>query len=191
VLGDIGELLERLGLGEHAAAFAQNKVDTAALALLSDTDLKELGVVALGDRRKLQAAISGLACSDDAARARESSAEQPAGTEAERRQLTVMFCDMVGSTALSTRLDPEDYREVVRAYQDACAGEISRCGGYVGKFLGDGVIAYFGWPQAHEDDARQAISGGLGTLSLPSPTLPRPMERSRWRCVSALPPARW
>jgi class 3 adenylate cyclase len=76
-----------------------------------------------------------------------------------------MFCDMAGSTALSTRLDPEDYREVVRSYQDACAGVISRCGGYVGKFLGDGVLAYFGYPQAHEDDARQAISAGLGIIA--------------------------
>jgi class 3 adenylate cyclase/tetratricopeptide (TPR) repeat protein len=165
VVGDIGKLLERLGLGEHVAVFAQNKIDAAALALLSDIDLKELGIVALGDRRKLQAAIAELASSDEPGKPTASSAERPASAQPERRQLTVMFCDMAGSTALSTQLDPEDYREIVRAYQDACAGVISRCGGYIGQFLGDGVLAYFGYPQAHEDDARQAIGAGLGIIA--------------------------
>jgi class 3 adenylate cyclase/tetratricopeptide (TPR) repeat protein len=96
--------------------------------------------------------------------------DQPAATpehvpsDAERRQLTVMFCDLVGSTALSTRLDPEDYREIIRAYQDACAGVITRYGGYVAKYMGDGVLAYFGWPRGHEDDAQRAISAGLGVV---------------------------
>jgi class 3 adenylate cyclase/tetratricopeptide (TPR) repeat protein len=96
--------------------------------------------------------------------------DQPAATpehvpsDAERRQLTVMFCDLVGSTALSTRLDPEDYREVIRAYQDTCTAVITRYDGYVAKFMGDGVLAYFGWPRGHEDDAGRAISSGLGII---------------------------
>jgi class 3 adenylate cyclase len=94
--------------------------------------------------------------------------------EAERRQLTVMFCDLVGSTALSATLDPEDTREVIRAYQDACAGAVTRFGGTVAKYMGDGVLAYFGWPRAHEDDAERAVRAGLeladGVAQLETPT---------------------
>ena len=84
-----------------------------------------------------------------------------APSQAERRQLTVMFVDLVGSTALSARLDPEDMREVIRAYQDAVAGEVARFEGHVAKFMGDGVLAYFGWPAAHEDEAERAVRAGL------------------------------
>jgi len=131
VPGDIGELLERLGLGEHAAAFAHNKIDIAALGLLSDADLKELGVLALGDRRKLQAAISGLAGSDDAAEAEESPADRSASADPQRRQLTVMFCDMVGSTALF----PATLQEALEARLDRSPQirEVAQVGAAIGR----------------------------------------------------------
>ena len=160
---DIGEWLDGLGLGRYAEAFIDNEIDVPALPHITEEDLAEIGV-ALGARRKLLVAIAELGDSNKPATAVERSDEPSASAEAERRQLTVMFCDMVGSTALSTRLDPEDYREVIRAYQDACAGVITRYDGYVAKYMGDGVLAYFGWPQAHEDDAGRALSAGLGIV---------------------------
>ncbi len=161
---DIGEWLETLGLGRYAEAFADNEIDLQALPHITEKDLKEIGV-ALGARRKLLAAVAELGDLERPVLAPDRSAERTAGAKAERRQLTVLFCDMVGSTAMSSRLDPEDYREIIRAYQDACAGVISRYDGYVAKFMGDGVLAYFGWPRAHEDDAERAISAGLGVVA--------------------------
>ncbi len=159
----IRDWLGSLGLSEYVAAFAENKIEFAHLSDLTEGDLRELGVAAMGHRKTLLRAIADLS---DAGPVSVESASQPEATiaEAERRQLTVMFCDLAGSTALSTRLDPEDYREIIRAYQDACASVIARYDGYVAKFMGDGVLAYFGWPRSHEDDAARAISAGLGII---------------------------
>ena len=160
--GDIGQWLEHLGLGEWIEEFLENRVDLDAARDLTEADLRELGIP-MGPRKKLLRAISALGVEQLAVRpieTRPSQAKQN-GT-AERRQLTVMFCDLVGSTELSRRLDPEDLREVMRRYQDAVAAAITRYEGYVAKFLGDGVLAYFGWPQAHEDQAERAVRAGAG-----------------------------
>ncbi|MCZ6522454.1 MAG: AAA family ATPase [Alphaproteobacteria bacterium] len=157
---DIGEWLEGLGLDRYAEAFADNEIDLRALPHITEEDLKEMGV-ALGARRKMLAAIAELGDWAEPATADEMSEDRSAGAEAERRQLTVMFCDLVGSTALSRQLDPEDLREVMRRYQDAVAGAVARYEGHVAKFLGDGVLAYFGWPRAFEDQAERAVRAGL------------------------------
>jgi class 3 adenylate cyclase len=124
---DVGDWRRSLGLGQHEAAFRDNEIDGEILRTLTAEDLKELGVAALGHRRKLLTAIAELQGSP-AARAdapSASTASPAASPAAERRQLTVMFCDLVGSTAMSARLDPEDMREVIRAYQDACSGAVA------------------------------------------------------------------
>ncbi len=163
--GDIREWLEALGLGKYAETFIENDVDIRALPHLNRDDLKELGV-SLGHRKVILAAISELNTGDEVER-RAEVATWPTlgGLEAEQRQLTLMFCDLVDSTALSLRIDPEDLREVMRRYQDAVAGAVVRYGGHVAKFLGDGVMAYFGWPQAYEDQADRAIRASLDALS--------------------------
>jgi class 3 adenylate cyclase len=162
-MNDLTQWLERLGLGQYAQVFAENDIDFEILSRLTEDNLKELGLT-LGHRVKLKAAIESLALQHERSTqpvsqvARKTEA-QPA--EAERRQVTVMFCDLVASTALSTRLDAEDYRDLIRSYQDACAGVIARFDGFIAKFMGDGVLVYFGWPRAHEDDAERAINAGL------------------------------
>ena len=165
---DVGGWLRGLGLGQYEASFRDNEIDGAVLPILTVDDLKDLGVAVVGHRRKIMSAIETL----NAAPAAEAAAPKtpqtrtpvPAGAPsdaAERRQLTVMFCDLVGSTALSSRLDPEDMRQVIRAYQDAVSGVVARYDGFVAKFMGDGVLAYFGFPRAHEDDAARAVHAGL------------------------------
>ena len=162
-MSDVAQWLEKLGLGQYTNLFAENDIDFEVLPHLTDDNLKELGLT-LGHRVKLKTAIEAFsleeASSQKAVPVASQSELQPA--EAERRQLTVMFCDLVGSTALSTQLDTEDYRDLIRAYQDACAGVVARFDGFIAKFMGDGVLIYFGWPQAHEDDAARAINTGLG-----------------------------
>jgi len=159
---DIRQWLENLGLGEYADAFGENRIDDDVLAKLTSSDLKDIGVVAVGDRRKLLDGIAALnkngTVPDDTEAARPPEQQSIA---VERRQLTIMFCDLVGSTSLSQQLDPEDLREVMRSYQDAVAGAIMRYGGHVAKYLGDGVLAYFGWPQAYEDQAERSVRAGL------------------------------
>ncbi len=157
---DIAQWLEGLGLGQYAEAFAENDIDFDILTRLSDEIIKELGV-SLGDRVRLQAAIEARSTDEPLTR---SIPPDTAPTEAERRQLTVMFCDLVGSTALSSQLDPEDMRDIIRSYQDACAGVVKRYEGFVAKYMGDGVLVYFGYPTAHEDDAERAINAGLGII---------------------------
>ncbi len=153
----IADWLEKLGMSEYAARFAENDIDTSVLRHLTDQVLKELGV-SLGHRRKMLAAIAVLGGAVPAS-------PQPASTEpkspdiAERRQVTVMFSDLVGSTALAARMDPEDLREVISAYQKSVAETVQRFGGFVAKYMGDGVLVYFGYPQAHEDDAERAAAG--------------------------------
>ena len=155
----IADWLAKLGMSEYAERFAENRIDFSVLRDLTDQDLKDLGVV-LGDRRKMLRAIAELT---DAI----SASPQPAQSEpkpqeaAERRQVTVMFSDLVGSTALSARMDPEDLREVISAYQKCVAETVGRFGGYVAKYMGDGVLIYFGYPQAHEDDAERAVRAAL------------------------------
>ncbi len=158
---DIREWLEGLELGEYAEAFVENGVDLRALPHLSEDDLKELGVL-LGHRRILLAAIQSL---QERARQGEEPASEPLSQgEVERRQLTVMFCDLVGSTELSGRLDPEDLRDVMRSYQDVVNDAVTRYGGHVAKYLGDGLLIYFGWPQAYEDQAERALRAGLDAV---------------------------
>ena len=163
---DITKWLESLGLGQYADAFDEGAIDWEVLPSLDRDILKELGVKAPGHRIKILNGIQALGSNATLA-ATLSATAQPVGSttaEAERRQLTVMFCDLVGSTELSQRLDPEDLREVNRTYQDACKGAIERYDGYVARYMGDGVLAYFGYPQAHEDDAERAILSGLGLI---------------------------
>jgi len=154
---DIAEWLRGLGLQEYEQAFRDNAIDVALLPDLTREDLKELGVRLVGHRRKMLAAIAVLRSEGDARR----SVADKALPAAERRQITVMFCDVVDSTALSTRLDPEDLHEVLGAYQNCVAETIRRYDGFVARYMGDGVLAYFGYPQAHEDDAEQAVRAGL------------------------------
>ena len=172
---DVGDWLRSLGLERYEQAFRDNEIDVDLLPNLTGDDLKDLGVALVGHRRRLLDAIAALrergrrrrtGCSALPRMQREPGLH-PARLrpEAERRQLTVMFVDLVGSTALSARLDPEEMREVLRAYQNAVAGEIARFEGHVAKFMGDGVLAYFGWPRAHEDEAERAVRAGLAIVA--------------------------
>ena len=167
---DVGVWLRGLGLGEYEAAFRENDIDGDVLPNLTADDLKELGVTVVGHRRKLLTAIANLGpslpASDMAATAPPPPPrDQHARDTAERRQITVMFSDLVGSTALSARMDPEDLREVISAYQKCVAETVRRCGGFVAKYMGDGVLIYFGYPQAHEDDAERAVRAGLQLIA--------------------------
>jgi class 3 adenylate cyclase len=179
----------RLPTGSKRSAYPSTRsalpraiLTSPSFATLTDQDLKELGV-SLGHRRKMLRAIAELAGIAP-------TSPQPALTEpkrqdtAERRQVTVMFSDLVGSTALSARIDPEDLREVISAYQKCVAETVNRVGGFVAKYMGDGVLVYFGYPQAHEDDAERAVRAGLALLeavaALQSPvSLQTPLTSSR------------
>ncbi len=164
----IGEWLASIGLSEYTQRFDENYIDPSVLPDLTDQDLKDLGVP-LGHRKKMLRAIAELRRAS--ARKLQTAAE-PAGREyAERRQLSVMFCDLVGSTALSARLDPEDMRQVLGLFHGRIAEVINGYQGTVARYMGDGVLAYFGYPQAHEDDAEQAVRAGL-TLVDAIPHLP-------------------
>jgi class 3 adenylate cyclase/predicted ATPase len=168
---DVVVWLRGLGLGKYEAAFRENEIDETVLPSLTNENLKELGVTALGHRLKLLDAIAALRTD---AGARPPSAEEattpaapsiPAEDRAERRQVTVMFSDLVGSTALSARMDPEDLREVISAYQKCVAATVQRFGGFVAKYMGDGVLIFFGFPHAHEDDAERAVRAGLELIA--------------------------
>jgi class 3 adenylate cyclase len=162
---EIADWLQKLGLGQYAKRFAENDVNFVILPDLTDQDLKELGVSSLGHRRLLLRAIAELKSVDKTSLAPDAAASAPPAAAkmdtAERRQVTVMFSDLVGSTALSARMDPEDLREVISAYQNCVAATVQRFGGFVAKYMGDGVLVYFGYPQAHEDDAERAVRAGL------------------------------
>ena len=170
---DVGVWLRGLELGEYEAAFQENKIDDGVLPNLTADDLKELGVTVVGHRRKLLTAIANLDRSLPASDIRAATSPAPSRVQhqdtAERRQLTIMFCDLVGSTALSARLDPEDMRDILGAYHRCCAEQITKAGGFVAKYMGDGVLAYFGYPQAHEYDAEHAVRAGLALVE----TVPR------------------
>ena len=160
----IADWLRQLGMFEYVERFAENGIDLSVLPDLTDQDLKDLGVL-LGHRRKLLRAIADLKDVEKSERGVAVAAAAPAEPRpqdsAERRQVTVMFSDLVGSTALSARMDPEDLREVISAYQKCVAETVRRFAGFVAKYMGDGVLVYFGYPQAHEDDAERAVRAGL------------------------------
>jgi len=156
----IADWLTQLGMSEYATRFAEHGIDVSVLHHLTDQDLKDIGVL-LGHRRKMLAAIGELTGASAPKLPPTVKAEPEAQDSAERRQITVMFSDLVGSTALSARLDPEDLREVISAYQKCVAEAVLRFGGFVAKYMGDGVLVYFGYPQAHEDDAERAVRAGL------------------------------
>jgi predicted ATPase/class 3 adenylate cyclase len=158
---DIAEWLASLDLGEYAGRFAENGVDLSVIRDLTENDLKELGVL-LGHRRKMLRAIAEL---QGVPASKPQTAVEPAAQDhAERRHITVMFCDLAGSTALSVRLDPEDMRQVMALYHRRIAEVIAGYQGIVARYMGDGVLAYFGYPQAHEDDAEQALRAGLALV---------------------------
>ena len=156
---DVSEWLVNLGLGQYASSFIDNDIDTRHLAELTNEDLRELGISSLGHRKTILGAIRALDEEDgipdrDNARV----------VEAERRQLTVMFCDLVGSTEMSRQLDPEELRHLVVSFQGVCNAAIKRFDGYVARYMGDGLLVYFGFPAAHEDDAERAVRSGLDVV---------------------------
>jgi class 3 adenylate cyclase/predicted ATPase len=165
---DVAAWLRELGLEQYAPAFHDNAIDGEVLHELTADDLRDLGVTLVGHRRKLLAAIAILGAVPPTGGSEASAPSAPAAARnvnAERRHLTVMFCDLVGSTALSSRLDPEDLREVIGAYQRAIAEIVAGFDGFVAKYLGDGVLVYFGYPGAHEDDAERSVRAALALLS--------------------------
>ena len=185
---DLADWLEELGMSEYAQRFAENGIDFSVLPDLTDQDLKDIGVAtrpspqnaARDSRAKGGRERSELKPAPPAA-----AAEAPQDT-AERRQVTVMFSDLVGSTALSARMDPEDLREVISAYQKCVAETVQRFGGFVAKYMGDGVLVYFGYPQAHEDDAERAVRAGLELVEAVRAALKSPALHCR--PASASPP---
>jgi class 3 adenylate cyclase len=144
----IADWLEKLGMGEYAQRFVDNRIDLSVLPDLTDQDLEKMGVL-LGDRRKMLRAVRDLRNTSVAVTAPSApvATESPRRDGAELRQLTVMFCDLVGSTALSARLDPEDLRSIITAYHRCCSELVERHDGFVAKYMGDGVLAYFGYPK--------------------------------------------
>jgi class 3 adenylate cyclase/predicted ATPase len=157
---DVADWLRKLGLEQYDPAFRANEIDATVLPSLTAEDLKDLGVNLVGHRRRFLEAIAALGAETPAPK---TTSRYPSA-DAERRQLTVMFCDLVGSTALSTRLDPEDLRELIGAYHRAVADTVGRFDGFVAKYMGDGVLVYFGYPRAHEDDAERAVRAGLAVI---------------------------
>src|SRR6266478_5428999 len=168
---DIAAWLQRLGLERYEPAFRDNRIEADVLPSLTAEDLKDLGVTLVGDRRRLLDAIAALrpgastVMGQPSETATNSTSRSAARSgDAERRQLTVMFCDLVGSTALSAQLDPEDLRDVIAAYHRAVGEVVGRLDGFVANYMGDGVLVYFGYPRAHEDDAERAVRAGLGVI---------------------------
>src|SRR5262245_38043502 len=152
----IADWLQKLGLGQYAQRFAENDISFVILPDLTDQDLEKIGVASLGHRRLLLREIANFAKEASPPPASPPIAASPVEPRpeatGERRHVTVMFCDLVGSTALSAGMDPEDLRDVISAYQKCVAETVQRFGGFVAKYMGDGVLVYFGYPQAHEDD---------------------------------------
>ncbi|HMJ98023.1 MAG TPA: adenylate/guanylate cyclase domain-containing protein, partial [Reyranella sp.] len=154
----LADWLDSHGLGALHTILAAQQIDIDVLPDLTEDDLKGLGI-ALGPRRRLLKAIAGAFAAPSPSDA------DPAVDSAERRQLSVLFVDLVGSTALTAQRDPEEMRQIVRRYQNAVAGEVARFDGYVAKFMGDGVLAYFGWPKAHEDEAERAVRAAMAAVA--------------------------
>jgi predicted ATPase/class 3 adenylate cyclase len=157
--GEIRRWLAEQGFAKYAATFVSNAIGLDVLSELTDADLKDIGITALGDRKRLLKAIASLASADISSAV--PTATPASSTDAERRQITVLFCDLVGSTALASRLDAEDLRDVIRTYHKCCADIVGNYDGSIAQYLGDGVMVRFGYPKAHEDDADRAIRCGL------------------------------
>ena len=166
---DVAAWLRSLGLERYEAAFRENEIDEKVLPRLTAEDLKDLGIAIVGHRRTMLDAIATLRASDASAKTPQPDAppavEAPPKDTAERRQVTVMFSDLVGSTAMSSRMDAEDLREIISAYQKCVAATVQHFDGFVAKYMGDGVLIYFGYPQAHEDDAERAVRAGLELIA--------------------------
>ena len=177
---DVGRWLRSLGLERYEAAFRENDVSPDVLRHLTADDLKELGVAAVAQRRQILMAIFEL---PDGA----SSAHPVRLSGGDRRQLTVMFCDLVGSTALGEQLDPEELSNLLDSYRTLCGDAIARYDGFVARHVGDGILAYFGWPIAHEEDAERAVRAALEIVQ----TVKRASSTETFRFVLASPPARW
>jgi class 3 adenylate cyclase len=158
---DIADWLRKLGLERYEVAFRNNEIDWEALPKLTAEDLRDLGVVLGTHRQRLLDAIMSLRTEAPAADVVAVSPDPSVRTDAERRQLTVMFCDLVGSTELSARLDPEDLREIIAAYQRAVGDVVRSFAGFVARYMGDGVLIYFGYPRADENDAERAVRAAL------------------------------
>jgi class 3 adenylate cyclase len=161
---DVAAWLRGLGLHQYAPIFRDNDIDGAVLARLTAEDLRDLGIGSVGHRRRLLAAIASLN-EHGGDRMFASAPDGPSVAEAERRQLTIVFCDLVGSTALSSRLDPEDLREVIGAYHRCMTEVLRRFNGFIARYMGDGALIYFGYPQAREDDAERAVSAALALVT--------------------------
>ncbi len=168
-MADVSKWLESLGLGQYAGEFEENAIDWEVLPELNYELLRELGVTAVGHRVRILKAVDALG--SELASAAEPLPTTPVPTqqsaptvEPERRQLTVMFCDLVGSTTLAERLDPEELHALLAQYQDTCAEVIQRYEGHIARYVGDGLLVYFGYPQAHEDDPQRAVRTGLGIV---------------------------
>src|SRR6266481_4839948 len=159
---EIADWLRRLSLERYEAVFRDNAIDLRILREITESDLERLGVL-LGHRRRILRAIDELRVEPPVTPVSEIAIHR--GDQAERRQLTVMFCDLVGSTALATRLDPEDLREVIGSYHRTVTEAVGRLAGFVAKYMGDGVLVYFGYPEAHEDDAERAVRAGLAVIN--------------------------
>src|SRR4029077_9352661 len=154
-----------LELEQYEPAFRENEINERVLPSLTVEDLKDLGVTLVGHRRRLLDTIAELGAEVPSPPATAAPRNAPAPAEAERRQLTVMFCDLVGSTALSTRFDPEDLRDVIASYQSRCSAAIRHYDGFVAKYMGDGILVYFGYPRAHEDEAERSVRAGLDIVA--------------------------
>jgi class 3 adenylate cyclase/predicted ATPase len=162
----IADWLNQVGMHEYTQRFAENAIDFEILTDLTDADLEKIGVTLLGHRRKLLRAIAALKAAEQVTSAPAATPVAPrAADTAERRQVTVMFSDLVGSTALAARMDPEDLRELISAYHKCVAETVRRFSGFVAQYLGDGVLVYFGYPEAHEDDAERAVRAGLEVIA--------------------------
>jgi class 3 adenylate cyclase len=167
---DIADWLRQLGLERYEAAFRENDISAAILPGLTSKDLKEMGVVSVGHRRQLLEAIVELhpdaKTADDriSLPSRSQAGKHSHGSAAERRRLSVMFCDVIDFTALSSRIDPEDLSAVIRGYQSRVATTIARFGGFIARYVGDGILIYFGWPEAHEANAESAVRAALAVV---------------------------
>ena len=180
-MSEVREWLQALGLAQYADAFQANDIEIDLLGQLDDQMLKDIGVASAGHRLRIRNAVAKLSPAVVLAEHEPPSGattEPKAQDTAERRQVTVMFSYLVGSTARSARMDPEDLREVISAYQKCVSQTVERFGGFVAKYMGDGVLVYFGYPHAHEDDAERAVRGSEKLVSL--------LPLARCKCVDGI-----